>query len=233
MGVIETICRAVRRAIGNPASDRMTIPLDQQKEMERKIKTNPILANAFRLMCDASLLIDNHSYSSAVALAVLSLEEIGKYLLGVWTAEDEKFKYDKRRFHQMKQAAIGALFIAEGARKEVRKRNINMRQAPTAEDAAALAAAVIDGSQKTAWFANSAKGKVIETVKWSGIYYDADLAAKGIEPSKIKRADAVGIMELCSRSFMLIGDDGNVAIAKYSFPMIYNTEVSDPITPQE
>jgi AbiV family abortive infection protein len=35
--------------------------------------------NAVRLFCDACIIYDNKSYASALALAILSLEEIGKY----------------------------------------------------------------------------------------------------------------------------------------------------------
>jgi AbiV family abortive infection protein len=228
MNFIATGLSALRRLLGRPRTDRMTIPPDQTANMERKVQSDPVLANAFRLMHDASLLIDMHRYSSALALAVLSLEEIGKYLLAVWSAEDAKFTYNKHRLHQIKQAAIGALFMAEGARKEIRKRGINIRELSTPEDFAELTRAVMAGMEQSSWFARYAKGKGIEYVKWSAIYYDTEMAAKGIEPSKIKRDDTVGIMELCSRAFMLLGDDANVAIAKYAFPTIYETELSDP-----
>lgn len=221
----------MRDATQHPTSDRMTIPPEQQAHVERKGQSDPVLANAFRLMADASLLIDLERYASALLLASLSLEEIGKHLLGVWTAGDSKFTYSRRQLHQSKQAAIGALFMAEGARKEIRKRGINIREMSKPEDFAELARAITAGVDKTSWFAQHAKAKVIEHVKWSAMYYDEELAAKGIEPSKIKREDVVETMELCSRSFMLLGDDGNVTIAKYAFPMIYETEVSDPAPP--
>ena len=44
-----------------------------------------IVDNAKRLLGDAELLDDNGRYASAFALAVLSLEEIGKVILGRWT----------------------------------------------------------------------------------------------------------------------------------------------------
>lgn len=86
----------------------------------------------------------------------------------------------------------------------------------------------MNGLKDAAWFAEASKGKVIEVVKWSGIYFDADLASKGIQPANIKKADALEMMQLCSRAFMLLGDDSNVEIAKYVFPMIYKTEVTSP-----
>jgi AbiV family abortive infection protein len=229
MSIIGEMRDFARRMIGQPRPDRMTIPPDQMAHMEQKVENDPVLSNAFRLMRDASLLIDMHRYSSALALAVLSLEEIGKHLLAVWSAEDAKFTYNKHRLHQMKQAAIGALFMAEGARKEIRQRGINIRALSTAEDFAKLAQAVMAGLEQSSWFAKYAKGKGIEYVKWSAIYYDTEMAAKGIEPSKITRDDTVGIMELCSRALMLLGDDANVYIAKYVFPAIYETDLSDPV----
>jgi AbiV family abortive infection protein len=228
VSIIGRVRAGLHRLIKKPASDRMTIPPDQQASMERKVRSDPVLANAFRLMEDASLLMGFKRHSSALALASLSLEEIGKYLLNMWTADDPKFTYDNRKLHQMKQAAIGALFMTEGARKEIRRRGIDFAKLSTPKDIADLCSAVTDGLDKTSWFARHAKAKVIEYVKWSAIYYDAGLAAKGVEPAKITRENATDMMQLCSRSFMLIGDDGNVAIAKYVFPAIYKAEVSDP-----
>jgi hypothetical protein len=61
---------------------------------------------------------------------------------------------------------------------------------------------------------------VLQAVKHSGQYYDEDLAAKGIEPSKITAEYADEFMRKCSRAFMVITDDKAVGIASVFFSLI-------------
>src|SRR5260370_18656247 len=92
-------------------------------ELPALVTSNPILSNAFRLFRDADLLHSVGSYATTIALAVLAFEEIGKYLLETWSPEDPKFSYKGHStYHQSKQAAVPALFLTEGARKEIRGR---------------------------------------------------------------------------------------------------------------
>jgi hypothetical protein len=69
-------------------------------------------------------------------------------------------------------------------------------------------------------FLDSVTAGVIETVKHSGVYYDEVLANKGIEPSKITKANATEIMQLCSRAFMELTNDRNVSLAKSFFQIL-------------
>ncbi len=85
------------------------------------VASDPVLDNAFRLMRDGDILFENNRYSSVVALSVLCLDEIGKYLLTLWTARNASFRYDKRALHKMKQVAIASLFMADAVRREYLK----------------------------------------------------------------------------------------------------------------
>jgi len=46
------------------------------------------------------LLIRHERYASALALAVLSMEEIGKHLLSVWSKDDPGFKYNRHKLRR-------------------------------------------------------------------------------------------------------------------------------------
>ena len=98
--------------------DRRSLAPGDMQKLEAMVASNPVLANAFRLMRDGHILFENNGYSSVVALSVLCLEEIGKYLLTLWTARNASFRYDKRALHRMKQGAIASLFMADAVRRE-------------------------------------------------------------------------------------------------------------------
>ena len=66
-----------------------------------------IWSNAKRLLEDAKLLASNERYSSAMALAVLSAEEIGKYYMLKWSSDASDL-----RSHHAKQRAFGSLLMA-------------------------------------------------------------------------------------------------------------------------
>ena len=97
---------------------KMTLTPEEFQRLETAIKGNPVLDNAFRLMTDADFLIRHDRNASALTLAVLSMEEIGKYLLSVWSKDDPAFKYDRRKLHRMKQGAVAVLFMADRARSD-------------------------------------------------------------------------------------------------------------------
>ena len=61
----------------------------------------------------------------------------------------------------------------------------------------------------------------MEVVKWSGLYYDEQYAIKGIEQANITDTDARSVMELLSKAFMVLAENKNVAIGKYTFPYLY------------
>lgn len=202
--------------------DRRTLTPEDMEKLEAMIAANPVLDNAFRLMTDGDVLFENRRYSSVAALSVLCLEEIGKHLLTIWSASNPSFQYDKHALHRMKQGAISSLFIADTVRREYIKQCVDFSSLGNQEKLAELVSAIKTGFDKESSFAGSVKAGVLQTVKHSGLYYDEDLAAKGIEPSKITADDADGMMRTCSRAFMALTDNKAVAIAEVAFSLIHN-----------
>jgi AbiV family abortive infection protein len=80
-------------------------------EAHRRAKD--VTRNVFRLVNDAKLLNEHERYSSAYALAVLALEELGKFLFIVWG-----LPAPKKNRHVVKQRAVGALLISQWVDKE-------------------------------------------------------------------------------------------------------------------
>src|SRR4051794_12529417 len=68
-----------------------------------------VLANATRLLNDARILADHHSFATAFALAVLAMEEIGKALIDGWSAEARLPEARSRSLHIQKQLAVSSL----------------------------------------------------------------------------------------------------------------------------
>jgi AbiV family abortive infection protein len=194
----------------------MAMTAEETVRVEALIKSDPVLSNAFRLMEDASILFDNQRYAGCVALASLGTEEVGKYLLSTWTQGDPGFRYDKKRLHVMKHCVIAALFMTEAARANHREAGFDFKTA-TPEDFARLATLTLDGMKREAEFATLAKEKVLEYVKWSGMYYDDTQASKGISPANITGDNARSAMEMLSKAFICIARNGNVDIAQHAF----------------
>lgn len=203
------------------AMTRLSITEAETEALEKLVEQDPSLANGFRLLTDASLLFDFGRYSSVVALAVLSMEEVGKYLIAQWSNSDASFRYDKHKRHKMKQGAVAALFLCDSARREARARGIDFAKLNSPEAFAELAKAIMAGLEKEKAFAGAVLSNVIEAVKWSGLYYDKDIASKGIEPSKITAENATELMQQCTRAFMLLPISGNIEIAKIAFGYIH------------
>ena len=202
-------------------SGRLTLGADALASLEARVADDPILSNAFRLMRDASLLFDHGRFASTVALASLALEEIGKYTLRTWSAQDPRFTFDKRRLHVMKQSAVAALFMMERIRRTYRERNFDFSKLRSAEGVAELAALIIESLEKERDSASAVVNQILEVVKWSGMYYDDDLAKKGVEPSRMTAEYARSIMETVSRAFIAIADEGTLKLAAYAFPYLY------------
>lgn len=77
-----------------------------------------VLNNARRLSADAQLLFAHARYSSALALAILALEEAGKHVLSLWEQEDAEFSYKKGvTVHKIKQSVSAALYVASVVKK--------------------------------------------------------------------------------------------------------------------
>lgn len=194
------------------STDRRTLTPEAMSYLEELVHEEPVLGNAFRLMNDASFLFDGERYSSVVALAVLCMEEIGKYLLMLWS-KNSSFTYDKRWIHQVKQRAIAALFISDRIRGECIKRKVDFSDLGSPEQIEVLVGAAQFGFEKESFFAGSVESGVIQVVKHSGIYYDEEFVKKGIKPSKITADNAEEMMRMCSRAFMVLAEPKSVGLA--------------------
>jgi len=199
---------------------KMTLTREGFAKLEEAVKNNPVLENAFRLMTDADLLIRHERHASALALAVLATEEIGKYLLSLWQKGDPAFTYNRHKLHRMKQSAVAVLFMAERARRDCKTNGVDFSDLRTPEKMAHLARTMKAAIDKESFFVGSAKSGVIETVKHSGLYHDEELASKGIGPARINAENASELMQKCSRAFMTLTDERNISLAKEFFSIL-------------
>jgi AbiV family abortive infection protein len=206
--------------IAKPDTTKQTLSPEGFEKLEGAVKAVPVLGNAFRLMTDADLLMRHERYSSALALAVLSIGEIGKYLFSAWSKGDPAFIYNRHKLHRMKQGAVTVLFMADRARRECNAAGVDFSDLGTPEKMAAFERAAKAGIDKESFLVGSAKSGIIETVKHSGLYHDDELAGKGIEPTKITEENATGIMQMCSRAFMTLMDERSVSLAKDFFSLL-------------
>jgi AbiV family abortive infection protein len=200
-------------------SAKRTLTPKAMAYLEKLVQADPVLENAFRLMNDAGFLYDGERYSSTVALTVLCLEEIGKYLLTLWS-NGSAFTYDKSKLHQSKQLAIAALFVADRMRQEAYTRNVDFSDLGSPETVRVLAEAIRFAIEKEASLAGSVNAGVIQIVKHSGIYYDEEYAKKGIEPCKITAANATEMMQMCSRAFMILTESKSIGLAASIYPLL-------------
>jgi AbiV family abortive infection protein len=200
-------------------TERRILSPEAMTQLEKLVQTEPTLENAFRLMNDADFLFAGGRYPSVVALAVLCMEEIGKYLLTTWS-KTPAFSFDKRRLHQSKQMAIAALFIAGGMRQELKKRNVDFSDLGSPEKMARLVEAIQVGYERESSLAGSVESGVMQIVKHSGIYYDEEYVAKGIEPSNISATSADEMMRMCSRAFMVLTETKSIALGGDLYPLL-------------
>jgi AbiV family abortive infection protein len=198
-------------------SDKIETSAEAMRHLEAKIGADKVLSNAFRLSKDAEALYHIGSFASCVALASLAFEEIGKHLLNLWHKDDPAFWYDHRRLHQAKQDATAAAIACDGMRRQYMADGINFQGLHDYQEMSRFAQSVQTGYRREEALVNHVAAKGMEFVKWSGLYYDADMAAKGIEPANIKAQDAESTMMLVSRAFLAISDDKAVAVGKTFF----------------
>lgn len=207
---------------------KRTLTPEAMTHLEALVQAEPVLGNAFRLMNDASLLFDGGRYSSTVALAVLCMEEIGKYLLALWS-KNSALTYDKRRLHQSKQLAIAALFVSDRMRQEAYKRNVDFSDLGSHEKMKVLVEAIRSAIDKESFFAGTVNSGVIQVIKHSGIYYDQEYVQKGLEPGKITDENATEMMHMCSRAFMVLTEPKSIGLAADIYPLLENRPQKQPV----
>jgi AbiV family abortive infection protein len=197
----------------------------EAQKLEALVAASPTLGNACRLFQDAALLMECGRYASAVSLALIAFEEVGKFVLQKWQSDDANFKFDKRRYHRAKQAAAVSLFMSDSGRKEYRsfEKEANLPK-PSPEHLTGLVKAVLSGIRKETRMANAVKFGVLDTVRHINTYYDDPMAAKGFDPTKITFDQAREVMGYTSRALTLVADEGNITIGKELFPIIAVTD---------
>jgi hypothetical protein len=110
--------------------------------------------------------------------------------------------------------------MADTVRRECRKQGVDFSDPGTPAKMAVLAVAIKIGVDKENAFEGGAKSGASQIVKHSGLQSDEDLAAKGIESSKITADNADDMMRTCSRAFMALTDDKVVANAADFFLLL-------------
>jgi AbiV family abortive infection protein len=76
------------------------------------VSLEAILQNAARLLDDARLLYDNQRFASATALAILTMEEMGKYFIVKWASGRGSAARDLNK-HIAKQVSFGSFPFVE------------------------------------------------------------------------------------------------------------------------
>jgi AbiV family abortive infection protein len=85
---------------------------EEEKADTRSPSLDAILQNARRLLNDACLLYDNERFASATALAILAMEEKGKWLMTKWASEEGSVARDLNN-HVTKQVRFASLTFVD------------------------------------------------------------------------------------------------------------------------
>ena len=70
-----------------------------------------VVENAKRLLADAEAMFELERWQTGTALAILALEEVGKYYLISWEHDEGK----KVVSHKTKQAVLASFYLADSA----------------------------------------------------------------------------------------------------------------------
>jgi AbiV family abortive infection protein len=133
-----------------------------------------IVLNAQRLMLDAKLLAANKSFQSAVALAILSLEESGKACIVRWKRDGlitGDVSKDLRAGHIPKQRILGGYLFVKAAYEIVfLDRDSNPVEPPDDDETIERAAkAGYEGGGRMTFYADSG---ALDFMKMAGFYVD-------------------------------------------------------------
>lgn len=202
-----------------------------------------IAENAERLISDSQLLFDHDRFASAFALAVLALEELGKIQLKRWATHTDVRNDTKRYgYHQIKQAVVGALCLAEelvDSYKEFLSSNgFDLRHkseitpgqlAQSKQDAAKIKEAAtehmvrfLNESPHDRFFELSFFGSIDKT-KQAALYVDDFFLSFDISPFKFSRADAESMIDRARKAAGLMDHPLVPTVAK----AIYRVRLED------
>jgi AbiV family abortive infection protein len=147
-----------------------------------------ILANASRLISDATFLYDNSRFASAFFLAVLGIEEVGKATLNHWdTAEPLPTSDERRTAHVRKQAAISCLLLGSFAVKNFA--HLFGQEASATDDVVADLTKSFNESEEGRLFGHINKGTLDKTKQFA-VYQDTWQPG---DPPNVDRFDNVDV----------------------------------------
>lgn len=172
-----------------------------------------IIQNAKRLLDDAVMLFENDRHASAFALAVLSLEETGKFLLREWQRSDSRFGADLKRhgFHKVKQAVVGSLYLSKAACEANALFHDNGDDV-TDEQVAHVARAMYEAKERD--FLKYAFDGVIDKTKQCAFYLDEWGLSQNVTPFDFSRTDSDRAIEQARYALSLVGDGLSSHVAK-------------------
>jgi AbiV family abortive infection protein len=177
-------------------------------------RIRPVLLNARRLHQDAELLAKRKRFSSAYALALLSIEEIGKVLIDLWADESlwasEAVPQVKSRhfnFHIRKQVAFASLLVAA----EVLGGRIACGGQMSSKEFKTLYARIFDAADGSGVLVEALFG-VLNKNKEAALYadFEADLSAAG----NANEAETLKLLERHSDTMRWLRDYPVVAFAR-------------------
>jgi AbiV family abortive infection protein len=148
-----------------------------------------ILANASRLIRDATFLYDNSRFASAFFLAVLGIEEVGKATLNYWDTTEPLPKSDERRrtAHVRKQAAISCLLLGSFAVKNFA--HLFSQEVSATDDVVANLTKSFNESEEGRLFGHINQG-MLDKTKQLAVYQDTWQPG---DPSNVDRFDNVDV----------------------------------------
>lgn len=159
-----------------------------------------ILDNARQIVADARLLSDHDRQSTAFALAVIALEEIGKITLRRW--ESIKPVTAKRKnLHIRKQSAAGALLIAAQMTLPLNDRD---RSKDALRRLVAVAATVVFASLESDWIIAVEQG-LVDKKKQLALYRDEQIPA-ALQGQKFQSDDVEKIIFYCKAALDAVDD---------------------------
>lgn len=182
--------------------------------------------NARRLLADAELVFERGSHQTAASLAILALEEVGKFFQVKWDAGDGKpvnLPMRGPKAHQSKQATVGSFYAAEAAIAGMKEflrgmgypdDDRTVSQFATAlhmpdekaqealEKVVAFVAAKMADDEKTRLMRFARMG-LVDRIKQQGLYVDIDKDGELLSsPTSITREIAIEWMEHACQAVM-------------------------------
>jgi AbiV family abortive infection protein len=198
---------------------QLTLTEEEMQTLEHLVAGTPVLQNAFRLQVDAAFLFEAERYASAIALSILAWEEVGKWLLNTWSSRGTDFRYDRRRYHVMKQLAVACLFVCADVRRSYTKKQLNFSDFDLA-GITELSKSVLDGIRRYQSLITLIVNGEIDRYKQGAIYYHDELAAAGREPAKLGKEPAELQIRQTTKAFMDLVDEKAIALGPMFFAQV-------------